>query len=212
MPPVWFRITKYYQILTKCFGDDEVIQHWQQKLKWLSSCGLLWIYDPFLFSWSSSTKEKGRPYYTLGALLVSSRKSRHAWFTSTRDVMSPSPPREMDTVLPPLLLFVIPSNHQVPAPYLPFLLCSSYFPLSNPASTSNPSPTSTPIPNLPLSYFLISVVASTTTTTTTSSREEKTQWSVLLLPLQQPVTWRKDTVSLVSLVTLPGVSRNRYQF
>ena len=97
----WFRITKYYQILTKCFGDDEVIQHWQQKLKWLSSCGLLWIYDPFLFSWSSSTKEKGRPYYTLGALLVSSRKSRHAWFTSTRDVMSPSPPREMDTVLPP---------------------------------------------------------------------------------------------------------------
>ena len=102
--------------------------------------------------------------------------------------MSPSPPREMDTVLPPLLIiseidtilppllpFVIPSNHQVPAPYLPFLLCPSYFPLSNPASTSNPSPTSTPIPNLPLSYFLISVVASTTTTTTTSSREEKTQ-------------------------------------
>ena len=68
--------------------------------------------------------------------------------------MLPSPPREMDTILPPLLLFVIPSNHQVPAPYLPFLLCSSYFPLSNPASTSNPSPTSTPIPNLPLSYFL----------------------------------------------------------
>ena len=32
------------------------------------------------------------------------RKSRHAWFTSTRDVMSPSPPREMDTVLPPLLI------------------------------------------------------------------------------------------------------------
>ena len=89
-------------------------------------------------------------------------------------VMSPSPPREMDTVLPPLLiiseidtilppllLFVIPSNHQVPAPYLPFLLCSSYFPLSNPATT--------------------------TTTTTTSSREEKTQWSVLLQLLQRKV-------------------------
>ena len=26
--------------------------------KWLSSCGLLWIYDPFLLSWSSSTKAK----------------------------------------------------------------------------------------------------------------------------------------------------------
>ena len=106
-------------------------------------------------------------------------------------VMSPSPPPPFvklgHTVLPPLLLFVIPSNHQVPAPYLPFLLCSSYFPLSNPASTSNPSPTSTPIPNLPLSYFLISVVASTTTTTTTSSREEKTQWSVLLQLLQRKV-------------------------
>ena len=147
----------------KCFGDDEVIQHWQQKLKWLSSCGLLWIYDPFLFSWSSSTKEKGRPYYTLGALLVSSRKSRHAWFTSTRDVMSPSPFCAWTQRSPPS----VPPHSDHPLwCHPPLLRLSSYLPLR---SLISPSPTSGS------SYFPLSNPATTTTTTTTSSREEKTQ-------------------------------------
>ena len=61
------------KLCASCFGSESqnTIKFWQvfwwwwshsalatKKLKWLSSCGLLWIYDPFLFSWSSSTKEK----------------------------------------------------------------------------------------------------------------------------------------------------------
>ena len=158
------------KLCASCFGSESqnTIKFWQvfwwwwshsalatKKLKWLSSCGLLWIYDPFLFSWSSSTKEKGRPYYTLGALLVSSRKSRHAWFTSTRDVMSPSPFCAWTQRSPPS----VPPHSDHPLwCHPPLLRLSSYLPLRSLISPSSTSGSS---------YF-----------PTTSSREEKTQWSV----------------------------------
>ena len=63
--------------------------------------------------------------------------------------MSPSPPREMDTVLPPLLIiseidtilppllpFVIPSNHQVPTSNHTFLLPAVRVTLLPPSSSS----------------------------------------------------------------------------
>ena len=137
MPPVLVQNHKILSNFDKCFGDDEVIQHWQQKN---SSDSVL-----------VASCESMIPSCSLGALVLRKRSPLlHPWspisvFKNKEGMHFSSQLLrcEMDTILPPLLLFVIPSNHQVPAPYLPFLLCSSYFPLSNPASTTTTTTTTT---------------------------------------------------------------------